>query len=134
MRISGMLANLAYDYPLDNGFAITFGSGLGWGSVAPRIAASANVQVNPLISASSPAAAVTTFPIEVARHIDTVFAWQVLIGLSYSVRSDLDLQLDYRYSGIDQSNHSSAYANTSAEATKLQAVVLSVRWYPWGGN
>ena len=48
MRASGMFGNIAYDYPLDNRFALTFGAGIGWASVSPRLSVTP-VYVNPLI-------------------------------------------------------------------------------------
>jgi opacity protein-like surface antigen len=123
-----MLANAAYDYPLDDRFSLTVGAGIGLASVSPRLSA-LPVSINPLIVGGAP----QSTQVELARHIETSFAWQLLIGVMYSLRNDLDVQMDYRYHGNDDTTHTTSLARISpvkVQDDHVQALMFSVRYYP----
>ena len=58
---------------------------------------------------------------------------------------EFELQVDYRYTGIGDTDHRSSIPvvnplsnppptlGVSEQSTNLQAVMFSVRWYPQGG-
>ena len=117
IRVRGILANVLYDQPIRENVFFTVGAGIGWANVSPSLS--------------------TTSGLAVADQGQSAFAWQLLAGFSYRINADFELQLDYRYRGITDTDHNSSYlAINPAEATHtdLQAVMFSVRWYPWGNR
>jgi opacity protein-like surface antigen len=125
MRVIGIMANGAFDHRLDDRFSLTSGLGIGWGSVSPTLMASSTV-IDPLIAGGQ------TDSVELAQHNETTFAWQLFVGAIYALRDDLDLQLDYRFRGISDTEHTSSFATVnpvSARSDNVQAVMFSLRWY-----
>jgi opacity protein-like surface antigen len=122
IRAQGVLFNAAYDLPLDNNFAFTFGGGVGWANVSPSMSTR---------SGSS-----------LIHDGQSAFAWQFLAGFTYAVNPNFEFQVDYRYTGISDTDHRSAVLvvnplstpasvnGVSAGNTSLQAIMFSVRWYP----
>jgi hypothetical protein len=64
------------------------------------------------------------------------------VGFIYALNRNFDFQIDYRYTGISDTDHGSPFLVTnpllagpapvhsvSQHDTNLQAVMLSVRWY-----
>jgi opacity protein-like surface antigen len=117
VRVRGILANVLYDTPIRDNFSFTVGGGLGWANVSPSLS--------------------RTNGLSVADQGQSAFAWQLLAGVSYEVNSNFELQVDYRYRGISDTKHDSSYLAINpavATHTDLQAIMFSVRWYPWGSR
>jgi opacity protein-like surface antigen len=121
--IGGVLFNAAYDFPLDANWAFTLGGGLGWASVSPKERTSQDVL---LVDGG-----------------ESAFAWQLIVGFIYAVNHTFEFQVDYRYTGISDTDHGSPFLvinpliagpapalSVSQHDTNLQAVMFSVRWYP----
>ena len=121
ITVDGALFNAAYDFPIDEHFSFTAGGGIGWTNVSP----SASID-----------------NVSVVDHDESAFAWQVILGFIYALNRNLEFQVDYRYSGIDDTHHHSqlpvvnplsttpATLGVSERNTNLQAVMFSMRWYP----
>jgi len=119
--LSGVLFNAAFDVPIDEHFLFTAGGGIGWVGVSP------SESIN---------------DVTIADHDESAFAWQLIAGFIYALNSNFELQIDYRYAGISDTDHrssipvvnplitTSAVLGLSERSTNLQAVMFGVRWYP----
>ena len=119
--LSGVLFNAAFDVPIDEHFLFTAGGGIGWVGVSP------SESIN---------------DVTIADHDEFAFAWQLIAGFIYAFNSNFEFQIDYRYTGISDTDHRSsipvvnplittpAVLGLSERSTNLQAVMFSVRWYP----
>lgn len=123
ISIDGVMFNAAYDFPLDANWGFTLGGGLGWANVKPSESTSSGVS---LVDGS-----------------ESAFAWQLIVGFIYAVNRNFEFQVDYRYTGISDTDHGSPFLvinpllagpapalSVSQHDTNLQAVMFSVRWYP----
>ena len=113
VTVGGILLNVAYDTPIGHGFSFTVGGGLGWAYVTPNVST---------LSGSL-----------VAQHGNSALTWQLLAGLTYVLNNNVDLQMDYRYRGIEDSEHPTSFtfiAPAMARRTDVQALMLTMRWYP----
>lgn len=121
--IGGVLFNAAYDFPLDANWAFTLGGGIGWANVKPNESTSSGVSL--------------------VDGTESAFAWQLIAGFVYALNRNFEFQIDYRYTGIADTNHGSPFLvinpliagpapalSVSQHSTNLQAVMFSVRWYP----
>ncbi len=80
-----LFANVAYDFPIAPAWALTIGGGIGAAQISPSIVEfSTGTNV---------------------FHDDTAFAYQLIAGVIWSVAPQLDLQLDFRYRGVENTTH-----------------------------
>jgi OOP family OmpA-OmpF porin len=114
LSIGTMMVDVAYDLPLNSGFGLTLGGGLGLGSVLANY----------------------DDPTQTIRKNDTAFAYQAMAGVTYAVSPQLDLELAYRYIAVDQTTHNyaSIFGIPSGKIQLAEAdshnLVLSLRWFP----
>ena len=119
--LSGVLFNAAYDFPIDEHFSFTAGGGIGWAGVSPSESLNG---------------------VTIAEHDESAFAWQLIAGSIYAFNPRFEFQIDYRYTGVDNTDHrlsipvvnplstTPAVLGLSERSTNLQAVMFSLRWYP----
>lgn len=121
--LGGVLFNAAYDVPIDANWAFTLGGGIGWASVSPKES--------------------TSLGVSLVDGDESAFAWQLIVGFIYALDRNFEFQVDYRYTGISDTDHGSPFLrvnpliagpapalSVSQHDTNLQAVMFSVRWYP----
>jgi opacity protein-like surface antigen len=125
IRTQGVLFNAAYDLPLGNNFFFTLGGGVIFTNVSPSISTRSGSRL--------------------INDDQSAFAWQILTGFTYAVNRSFELQVDYRYTGISDTDHDSSLLAVNplsspvtangvfAKNTNLQAIMFSVRWYPSPG-
>jgi opacity protein-like surface antigen len=108
-----VFANALYDIPVADNFAITLGAGIGAADFGPSI----NDGFGGRIYGSN-----------------TEFTWQAIAGVTTHLSDQFDMQLDYRYQGIADTNHiyftgvpPSSPLNLSTKT--IHSVMLSFRWY-----
>jgi opacity protein-like surface antigen len=104
-------ANAIYDIPLTRAFAFSVGAGLGATQVDPSI----------------------TDPLGNRIHdSQTAFSWQLIAGFTAALNDRLELQADYRYQGIDGTDHTflaGVVSPVSLASKNSQSVMLNLRWY-----
>jgi len=58
--------------------------------------------------------------------------WQAFTGFDYWLRRDISLNLDWRYRSLAETENFTLGGGTfNVKQTNEQALMLSVRWYPW---
>jgi outer membrane protein OmpA-like peptidoglycan-associated protein len=105
------LVNATYDYPLSEHFALTLGAGAGVSIFEPNIQNAAGHSIS---------------------DSQTPFTWQVLAGFTARLNDRLELQADWRYRGIDATDHTFLATQASPftlQSKNVQAVMLSLRWF-----
>ena len=110
---TSLFANLAYDIPLARWVSLTLGAGAGAAWVSPSVKTAPPV-------------------ISVASGSKTAFAWQGIAGFVFPVSDNFELQADYRYQGIGDTSHNSAFfapSNIGFKNENNQVIMLSFRWY-----
>jgi opacity protein-like surface antigen len=114
LSISTMMVDIAYDRPITPQFGFTVGGGLGLGSVLAHY----------------------DDPTQTIRKSDKAFAYQAIVGVTYAVSPQLDLQLAYRYIAVDNTTHdyASIFGIPSGKIQLAEVdshnVEMSLRWYP----
>jgi opacity protein-like surface antigen len=106
------LANVAYDFPLSSQWDFTLGAGAGVGD----------------------------FDVKAAGCCDSTsgsnqgFMYQGFAGFDYWIRQDISVNLDWRYRDLTE-NENYTFDNGAfpykIKATHDQALMLSIRYYPW---
>ena len=111
------MANLVYDIPLDEGWKLSIGAGIGAGK--SRVHAYGPVGLGGV-----------NFDIVNGSRIG--LAYQGIAGVAYSVSDDVDLFLDYRYRNIAVGNIASGLTGVSpfkvGNITE-NAVMVGLRWF-----
>jgi outer membrane protein OmpA-like peptidoglycan-associated protein len=119
IELVSAFVNALWDWPIGGGWDITFGGGIGLGNVDPEIH-DRSVPHPPFTGAND----------KLAFGDDSAFTWQLIGGLTYEVDPNVDLQLDYRYQGVGDTDHNSNFTGRSRiKDFNVQTVKLSLRWY-----
>ena len=62
------------------------------------------------------------------------FAWQLIAGVSYTLRYNLDVGVDYHYLDAGNTDAVSRYASVAYGAGEAHTVLLGHRWYPFANQ
>ncbi|HEX4861476.1 MAG TPA: OmpA family protein [Rhizomicrobium sp.] len=110
--VTSFFANALYDIPLSRHFAFSAGGGVG--------AAIFDPDTN------------DTFGDRI-RGSQTVFTWQAIAGLTIALSDRWEVQADYRYQGLEGTNHDYVLLGVTSpidmHAKTIQSAMLSLRWY-----
>jgi outer membrane protein OmpA-like peptidoglycan-associated protein len=109
--IAGM-ANGLYDFALDGRWTLSAGAGVGVARVSHDIA---QVSSNAVL---------------MGGH-DTGFAWQAIAGISYRLRFNTMLGVEYRYMSTGGGAAVSRFGTVRFDNGQNQIVMATLRWYPF---
>src|SRR6266550_6467601 len=113
VSVGTVMGVVAYDIPIAPEFAFTIGAGAGAGRVL----------------------AAYRDPTETNRKGKTAFAYQAIAGIIWSVSSQVDLQLDYRYVSVAKTTHAFnspvgvAAGTVSYGNANAHNIMLNIRWF-----
>lgn len=105
------LANAVYDIPLSRHFAFSLGGGLGVTWFNPSITDNFGDRIH---------------------DTETAFTWQGIAGFTVILSDRFEIQADYRYQGISDTDHrffSIGPSPLTLRDKSVQAAMLSLRWY-----
>jgi opacity protein-like surface antigen len=103
-RNISLLANAAYDFKLGPKWDYTIGAGAGVGELNAKVGGFSDTHQG--------------------------FMWQAFTGFDYWIRRDVSVNLDWRYRSLSE-NAGFFGADVHFKNLHEQALMLSVRWYPW---
>jgi len=109
--VTQFFANALYDFPLSRHIAITIGAGVGGADFDP------------------------SFNDASLNHFgggETVFTWQALGGITMQLSDQFEVQIDYRYQSVDDTDHVfNGLAPFILRDKDVQSVMFNLRWYPF---
>ena len=112
LGVTSFFANVLYDYPLSEHFALTIGGGIG--------AALADANLSDRVG-------------DQILRTGTGFSWQGIAGLTVKLSERFQVQLDYRYQSIDDTGHQFisfvGMGDASLKSKNIQAAMLNFRWF-----
>jgi outer membrane protein OmpA-like peptidoglycan-associated protein/opacity protein-like surface antigen len=110
--VVSFFANALYDIPMSRHFGITLGGGVG--------AAIFDPDSNDVFG-------------DQIRGSQTVFTWQGIAGLTFALSDRWEIEADYRYQGIEGTDHDFIFAGLTSpidiHSKSVQSAMLSLRWY-----
>jgi outer membrane protein OmpA-like peptidoglycan-associated protein len=109
--VTSFFANAIYDIPLSRHFTFNIGAGIGVAQLDPSISGAA---ANGL------------------HDSDTAFTWQAIAGFTVPLGKRFEVEADYRYQGLGNTNHTFFNGFNSPISLKnktIQSVMLNLRWY-----